>query len=82
MAFSPLGTFTSCVNVGAAFCILLTRLLISDIDCLTSYRNNYSVKNGSRTYYPSIPKYIEVGQHEFVDSALAHMWVMMMLVGW
>jgi CxC5 like cysteine cluster associated with KDZ transposases len=82
MAFSPPGTFTSCVNVCAAFRISLTQLLISDIDCLTSYRNNYSVNNGSRTYYPGIPKYLEVGQHQFVDSELAHMWVMMMLVGW
>ena len=52
------------------------------LECLTSYHNNYSVTNGERTYYSSIPRYIQVGEHQYVENELVYGWRAKMLLGW
>jgi len=51
-------------------------------ECLSSYHNNYSVRAGIRTYFPGIPKLIQVGEHQYVETKLAHAWRAHMLFGW
>jgi len=51
-------------------------------ECLSSYHNNYSVRAGIRTYFPWIPKLIQVGEHQYVETKLAHAWRAHMLFGW
>jgi hypothetical protein len=51
-------------------------------DCSTNYHHNFAVSNGVRTYYGGIPKYVQVGEHQFVENAVIKMWISMMLVGW
>ncbi|KAF8075908.1 hypothetical protein FPV67DRAFT_1649010 [Lyophyllum atratum] len=51
-------------------------------ECRTNYQHNYSVQNGTRTYYPDTPRYVQVGDHQFVEERVIKMWVTMMLVGW
>ncbi|KAF8801527.1 hypothetical protein BYT27DRAFT_7114765 [Phlegmacium glaucopus] len=51
-------------------------------DCCTSYFNNYAVWKGTRRYYPGIPEYIQVGEHQYVESILIHRWRIDMLFGW
>ncbi|EDR07231.1 uncharacterized protein LACBIDRAFT_298907 [Laccaria bicolor S238N-H82] len=51
-------------------------------DCCTNYHNNFSVLGGLHTYYGGIPKYIQVGEHQFVENTVINMWITMMLVGW
>lgn len=52
------------------------------IGCYTSYHHNYSVCNGSRTYYSDIPKVLQVGEHQFVETKLVYTWRSNMLFGW
>ena len=52
------------------------------IGCYTSYHHNYSVCNGSRTYYSDIPKVLQVGEHQFVEMKLVYTWWSNMLFGW
>ncbi|EDR02614.1 uncharacterized protein LACBIDRAFT_308276 [Laccaria bicolor S238N-H82] len=43
--------------------------------CQTAYYHNYSVKNGMRNYYDgAIPEIIQVGEHQFVELKVLHMW--------
>ncbi|KAJ6602853.1 hypothetical protein DFH09DRAFT_1470889 [Mycena vulgaris] len=51
-------------------------------DCNTNYQYEFSVHKGVRTYYGGIPKYIQVGEHQFVDRKLVGMWISLMLVAW
>ncbi|THU87679.1 hypothetical protein K435DRAFT_821866 [Dendrothele bispora CBS 962.96] len=51
-------------------------------NCNTSYHNNFSVNSTVRTYYEGIPRYIQVGEHQFVEERLADSWIGMMLLGW
>jgi hypothetical protein len=52
------------------------------IACKTSYHNNYSVCDGTRTYYAGVPTYLQVGEHQFVEHTLAKVWRGQMLLGW
>jgi CxC5 like cysteine cluster associated with KDZ transposases len=40
------------------------------------------VQDGIRTYYPGIPDFIQVGEHQFVQQELAHLWITEMLTSW
>jgi len=52
------------------------------IGCCSNYHNNFVVQNGWRFYYPGIPEYIQVGEHQFVEQKTVKLWINMMLVGW
>lgn len=60
---------------------LMNARFITYSECCTSYHKNYSVYNGQRTYYPSIPDVIQ-GEHQFIEVAVAKMWRNEMLFGW
>jgi len=51
-------------------------------ECETTYHNNYSVKGGERVYYPGVPNFIQVGEHQYVENTLANGWRAKMLLGW
>ncbi|KAF8075121.1 hypothetical protein FPV67DRAFT_1575453, partial [Lyophyllum atratum] len=51
-------------------------------DCRTNYHHNFSINNGTRTYYAQDHKYIQVGEHQFVEDRVINSWIAMMLVGW
>lgn len=50
--------------------------------CSISYHHEYSVKNGLRTYYDTIPDIIQVGTHHFVERELVHLWRIDMNIAW
>ncbi|THV06144.1 hypothetical protein K435DRAFT_816015 [Dendrothele bispora CBS 962.96] len=50
--------------------------------CNTTYHNNFSVNDGTRTYYEHVPRYIQAGEHQFVEDKLVDSWITMMLLGW
>jgi hypothetical protein len=56
--------------------------LIAFLECNTSYRHNYNVREQVRSFYGGIPDFLQVGDHQFVARRLAEMWVNMMLLGW
>ncbi|KAJ7302926.1 hypothetical protein DFH08DRAFT_640378, partial [Mycena albidolilacea] len=49
-------------------------------DCHTNYQYESSVNQSVRKYYGGIPKYIQVGKHQFVEWKLVGMWISLMLV--
>ncbi|KAJ7328303.1 hypothetical protein DFH08DRAFT_709808 [Mycena albidolilacea] len=51
-------------------------------DCNTSYRHNFSVQDGIRTYYGDTPTYIQIGEHQFSERRLVGLWVTSMLTAW
>ncbi|THV06826.1 hypothetical protein K435DRAFT_644489 [Dendrothele bispora CBS 962.96] len=51
-------------------------------ECKTTYHNNFSVCQGTRTYYEDIPQFLQVGEHQFVEDHLVDSWVGMILLGW
>ncbi|KAJ7089594.1 hypothetical protein C8R44DRAFT_892286 [Mycena epipterygia] len=51
-------------------------------DCNTNYHYNYSVHDGTRTYYGDTPIYIQIGEHQFAERKLIGLWVSLMLVAW
>ena len=58
--------------------ILLTDVFTSE--CRTAYHHNYSVKGGTRKYHfldknDPLPKYLHVGEHQYVEASLARHWV-------
>ncbi|KAF7333433.1 hypothetical protein MVEN_02359200 [Mycena venus] len=52
------------------------------INCNTNYHHNFSIQDGVRTYYGDTPKYIQVGEHQFVEHKLIGLWISLMLVAW
>ncbi|KAI0039532.1 hypothetical protein FA95DRAFT_1585268 [Auriscalpium vulgare] len=50
--------------------------------CQTTYHHNYSVRQHERTYYPGIPDFLQVGEHQFIAAALASAWTDLMVVSW
>lgn len=52
------------------------------VDCNTTYHNNFAVQDQYRTYNHGVPRYIEVGEHQYVEDRLAKMWINYMLVAW
>ncbi|KAG6375794.1 hypothetical protein JVT61DRAFT_2647 [Boletus reticuloceps] len=48
--------------------------------CHTNYHNNYSVQAGMRTYYPGVPPFVQVGEHQFVQRELVMQWMDLMQV--
>ncbi|KAJ7662582.1 hypothetical protein DFH06DRAFT_987125 [Mycena polygramma] len=50
--------------------------------CKTTYHNNYSVRDGIRTYYAGIPNTIQVGEHQFVEREVLSLFVGLMLISW
>ncbi|KAF7307966.1 hypothetical protein MKEN_01158100 [Mycena kentingensis (nom. inval.)] len=51
--------------------------------CGAAFHNNFAVKGGTRTYYHStVPDYMQVGEHQFVERKLAGLWVSLMFRGW
>ena len=52
------------------------------LECKTNYHNNYSVCGGVRTYFGGVPDLIQVGEHQFIETALINTWVDLMLTAW
>ncbi|KAG1850679.1 hypothetical protein F4604DRAFT_1661024 [Suillus subluteus] len=50
------------------------------VECHTNYHNNYSVKDGIRTYYGGMPAYIQVAEHQFVQRELIMHWTDLMQI--
>jgi hypothetical protein len=48
--------------------------------CKTNYHHNYAVLEGFRNYYTDLPKYIQVGEHQFVELELAMHWMDLMRI--
>jgi hypothetical protein len=76
------GQYIYSVQVWPFLCCSSVELIQLLIECRTNYHHNYSVHEGARTYYGGLPKYIQVGEHQFVEDRVVHMWISMMLVGW
>ncbi|KAJ7580731.1 hypothetical protein C8J56DRAFT_1169107 [Mycena floridula] len=51
-------------------------------ECNTMYHHNFSIQNGIRTYYSGIARYIQVGEHQFVEDLLVDLWIGSMVSGW
>ncbi|KAJ7605847.1 hypothetical protein DFH06DRAFT_1348440 [Mycena polygramma] len=51
-------------------------------DCNTTYHSNYAVQRGTRTYYAGVPKYMQIGAHQYAERKLVATWVSLMLVAW
>ncbi|KAJ7104650.1 hypothetical protein C8R44DRAFT_639958 [Mycena epipterygia] len=49
-------------------------------DCNTMYYPNFSVHRGTRTYYAGIPRYIQIGGHQYAERKLVGSWICLMLV--
>jgi hypothetical protein len=49
--------------------------------CNTQYHSNFAVHEAQRTYYPGVPEFIEVGEHQFVEQVLVRMWTTNLLLG-
>lgn len=52
------------------------------VGCSTNYHHNYFVRDGQRYYYEGIPDFLQVGEHQYVDQALANAWIDLMVVSW
>ncbi|KAJ7921546.1 hypothetical protein B0H13DRAFT_2415239, partial [Mycena leptocephala] len=50
--------------------------------CNTSYQNNYSVRDGIRTYYSGVPDAIQVGEHQFAEREVLSLFIGLMLISW
>ncbi|KAI0051230.1 hypothetical protein FA95DRAFT_1485797 [Auriscalpium vulgare] len=50
--------------------------------CHTTYHHNFYLHAGQRIYYAGIPDFLQVGEHQFVDSGLAALWTDLMVVSW
>ena len=50
-------------------------------DCNTTYHNNYAVRGGTRFYYDGKPKYLQVGEHHYVEDKVVSLWVTLMVLG-
>ncbi|KAH8825745.1 hypothetical protein DL96DRAFT_1530327, partial [Flagelloscypha sp. PMI_526] len=50
-------------------------------DCNTTYHNNYAVRGGTRFYYDSKPKYLQVGENHYVEDKVASLRVTLMVLG-
>ncbi|KAI0042629.1 hypothetical protein FA95DRAFT_1635974 [Auriscalpium vulgare] len=50
--------------------------------CRTTYHHNFYLHAGQRIYYAGIPGFLQVGEHQFVDSGLAALWTDLMVVSW
>ncbi|KAF7331311.1 hypothetical protein MKEN_00008300 [Mycena kentingensis (nom. inval.)] len=50
--------------------------------CKTRYYPNYSVSNGTRTYYPGLPCAIQVGGHQYVERDVLNLFINLMLISW
>ncbi|KAG2152954.1 hypothetical protein DEU56DRAFT_850012, partial [Suillus clintonianus] len=48
--------------------------------CHMNYHHNYSVKDGTRTYYDGIPSYLQVAEHQFIQLELAMSWMDLMQI--
>ncbi|EFI27234.1 hypothetical protein CC1G_15062 [Coprinopsis cinerea okayama7 len=53
-----------------------------EIACAINYHHNYSVHEGSRTYYDNIPSILQIGEHQFAETRLINSWINLMLVAW
>ena len=60
-------------------CGVLPVLTSFHLACNVNYHNNFSVHGLKRIYYGGVPKYIQVGEHQFVKDKLAIHWMDLML---
>jgi hypothetical protein len=60
----------------------ILRLVLGFTACQTDYHNNFSVHDGVRTYHREFPRYVQVGEHQFVEQTVVRMWINQMLIGW
>ncbi|KAG1846163.1 hypothetical protein C8R48DRAFT_543144, partial [Suillus tomentosus] len=71
--------FTQAFDV--SFYVQLQLQLISTSSaCNVNYHHNYAVHGASRQYYSGVPKYIQVGEHQFVERELAMHWIDLMRI--
>ncbi|KAF7314043.1 hypothetical protein HMN09_00562900 [Mycena chlorophos] len=51
--------------------------------CNTTYFPDYYVNSSLRTYYcDSVPDYLHVGAHQFIETKLVSLWTSLLLVAW
>ncbi|KAF8168760.1 hypothetical protein BJ912DRAFT_1025727 [Pholiota molesta] len=50
--------------------------------CNTNYHNNFSVCQGTRTYYSGIPLFVQVGNHQYIERKIIELWISQMYQGW
>ncbi|KAF7305379.1 hypothetical protein HMN09_00790100 [Mycena chlorophos] len=50
--------------------------------CNTNFHHNYAVNGGTRTYYPTLPTYVQVGEHQFIERKLVGLWISLHLTAW
>ncbi|KAJ7877878.1 hypothetical protein B0H13DRAFT_1631479 [Mycena leptocephala] len=51
-------------------------------NCGTNYYNNYSTRDGVRTYYSGVPDAIQVGAHQYVEREVLSLFIGLMLISW
>ena len=66
-------------------CMFLSSLQVCllipiSLACNTNYHHNYAVLQSSRNYYTGLPKYIQVGEHQFIELELAMHWMDLMRI--
>lgn len=74
-----LGQSISNVVVRYHDCFVCHVLTSFHLACNVNYHNNFSVHGLKRIYYGGVPKYIQVGEHQFVEDKLAIHWMDLML---
>ena len=57
-------------------------MLTPSVDCQTNYHSNYAVHQGTRFYYSTIPDYIQVAEHTFVDQRVLTLFMNLSLLSW
>lgn len=57
-----------------AVAVHLIHLMCDAHNCQTNYHHNFYVCNGQRYYYGEVPDIIQVGEHQFAEMMLWHMW--------
>ncbi|KAJ7587636.1 hypothetical protein C8J56DRAFT_786389, partial [Mycena floridula] len=50
--------------------------------CHTNYHHNFSVKDGTATYYHSVPDILQIGEHRFASRKVVEVWVNLMVISW
>jgi hypothetical protein len=50
--------------------------------CRITYHHEYQVKDGVRTYYDATPEVLQIGNHQFVECRLVHLWRTDMGIAW
>jgi hypothetical protein len=74
--------YTSTAHVSSSNFDISLALIFHRTECKTTYNNNYSVRNGIRTYYAAIPGAIQVREYQFVEREVLSLFIGLMLISW